>query len=284
MRLDNRDEMLIRIGLTPGEAILGDFEGAVARVGEARRRCVADAARSIRRRDLEPAEWHFDAGPRSGRAQRPHVAPQRAFFAFATMPNGLFALDEVCRELNEEKFADFLVLNHAEHETTIYKDIFRVRPAHIMRVHSGGAATQHRYWSPDDLRPVRLPSDQDYAEGLRECLDVAVRRQMRSAHPIGCLLSGGLDSSSVAILAAGALAETNQRLTAFTGVPRRAFKGPVPAGHYADETHFVDAIAKKADNVVDVTYVQNERSNGTTSERLPPWKGRSETRPTSAGS
>ena len=182
------------------------------------------------------------------------------FFAFATMPNGLFALGEVRRELNEEKFADFLVLNHAEHETTIYKDVFRVPPAHIMRVASNGATTQHRYWSPDDIKPVRFPSDQDYADGLRERLDVAVRRQMRSAHPIGCLLSGGLDSSSVAVLAAGALAETNQRLTAFTGVPRRAFKGPVPAGHYADETHFVDAIAKKADNI-DVTYVQNEQSD-----------------------
>ena len=92
-----------------------------------------------------------------------------------------------------------------------------------------GAITQHRYWSPDDIKPVRFRSDQDYADGLRECLDVAVRRQMRSAHPIGCLLSGGLDSSSVAVLAARALAEKNQRLTAFTGVPRRGFDGPVPA-------------------------------------------------------
>ena len=86
---------------------------------------------------------------------------------------------------------------------------------------------------------------------------VAVRRQMRSAHPIGCLLSGGLDSSSVAILAARALAEKNQRLTAFTGVPRRGFDAPVPAGHYADETPYVDAIAKAAGNI-DVTYVQND--------------------------
>ncbi len=34
------------------------------------------------------------------------------------------------------------------------------------------------------------------------------------------LLSGGLDSSSVAVLAARALSEKNQRLAAFTGVPR----------------------------------------------------------------
>ena len=56
------------------------------------------------------------------------------FFAFATMPNGLFALHDVPRELSEEKFADFLVLNHADHATTIYRDIFRVLPAHVMQV------------------------------------------------------------------------------------------------------------------------------------------------------
>lgn len=260
MRLDNRDEMLIRIGLTPGEAMSWPDSRVLLRAWEK----LGDAVWPMLRGPFAVAIWN----PQNGilTLARDHVGlnvvmwhRSERFFAFATMPNGLFALNEVPRELNEEKFADFLVLNHAEHETTIYKDVFRVRPAHIMCVDSGGATTQHRYWSLDDIRPVRLPSDQDYADGLRERLDVAVRRQMRSAHPIGCLLSGGLDSSSVAVLAAGALAGRNQRLMAFTGVPRRAFEEPVPAGHYADETPYVDAIAKAARNI-DVTYVQNDGS------------------------
>ncbi len=261
MRLDNRDDMLIRIGLTPREAmswpdsrvLLGAWEKLGDAVWPMLRGPFAVAIWSPQNRVLTLARDHVGLNVVMWhRSER--------FFAFATMPKGLFALYGVRRELNEEKFADFLVLNHAEHETTIYKDIFRVRPAHIMRVDSGGATTQHRYWSPDDVKAVRLPSDQDYADGMRECLDVAVRRQMRSAHPIGCLLSGGLDSSSVAVLAAGALAGRNQRLMAFTGVPRRAFEGPVPAGHYADETPYVDAIAKAAKNI-DVTYVQNDESD-----------------------
>ena len=116
---------------------------------------------------------------------------------------------------------------------------------------------QRRYWSPADIKPIRLPSDQAYADGLRECLDRAVRRQMRSAHPIGCHLSGGLDSSSVAALAARALGEKDQRLAAFTQVPREGFDGPVPPGRYADETPYVEAIRKAAGNI-DVTYVRND--------------------------
>jgi len=163
----------------------------------------------------------------------------------------------VPRELNEEKFADFLVLNHRDHATTVYRDIFRLPPAHVAKVKPDGSMSQQRYWSPADVKPVRLASDQAYADGLRAVLDKAVRRQMRSAHPIGCYLSGGLDSSSVAVLAARALAEKGQRLAAFTQVPREGFDGPVPLGRYADETPYVEAIRALSGNI-DVTYVRSD--------------------------
>ena len=85
---------------------------------------------------------------------------------------------------------------------------------------------------------------------------MAVRRQMRSAHPIACHLTGGLDSSSVAALAARALAAENRRLAAFTQVPRQGFDGQVPLGRYADETPYVEMIRQAAGNI-DVTYVRS---------------------------
>ncbi|HKA75810.1 MAG TPA: asparagine synthase-related protein, partial [Pseudolabrys sp.] len=173
------------------------------------------------------------------------------------MPSALFALDDVPREFCEEKFADFLVLNHADHATTMYRGIFRVAPAHAVEVRPNGSIQHRCYWSPADIKTVRRSSDASYADGLRECLDLAVRRQMRSIHPVGSLLSGGLDSSSVSVLAARALSEKNQRLVAFTGVPRRGFDGAVPDGCYADETPYVDAIQRHAGNI-DVEYVRND--------------------------
>jgi asparagine synthase (glutamine-hydrolysing) len=258
LRLDNRDNLLAQTGMSPAEAAewpdsrlllsswqkLGDdiwptLRGPFAvAIWDPRSRCMTLARDHL---GLNVVTWHNGQG----------------FFAFASMPNALFAFEDVPRELCEKKLADFLVLNHADHATTMYRNVFRVPPAHILHVKPDGSLTQRRYWSPADIKPVRLRSDSAYAEGLRDCLDRAVRRQMRSIHPIGSLLSGGLDSSSVSVLAARALGETNQRLVAFTGIPGCDFDGPVPDGCYADETPYVEAIRKKAGNI-DVDYVHTD--------------------------
>ena len=258
LRLDNRDELLARIGIARLEAtdwpdsrlLLVAWEKLGDRVWPILRGPFAAAIWNPRSRSLTLARDHLGLN-----VVMWHKAQH--FFAFASMPNGLFALDGIPRELCEEKLADFLVLNHADHVTTMYRNVFRVPPACVIQVNSDGSLNQHRYWAPADITPVRLPSDAAYADGLRECLDIAVRRQMRSIHPVGCLLSGGLDSSSVSILAARALTDKNQRLVAFTGVPRSDFDGPVPHGCYADETPYVDAIQKQAGNI-DVEYVRND--------------------------
>ena len=257
LRIDNRDDLLGRLSLN---------RQLVAEWSDARLllfgwETVGDRIFSMLRGPFAVAIW--DGSKRSLTLARDHLGlnvlmwhRDRHSFAFATMPNGLFAFDNVPRELCEEKIADFLVLNHADHASTIYRNIFRIPPAHLMRVGSDGSLEMRRYWALDEVAPVKLKSDAAYAEGLHEQLDRAVRRQMRSLHPVGALLSGGLDSSSVVALAARALAEKKQRLPAFTGVPRRGFDGPVPDGSYADETPFVEAIKDKLGNV-DVHYVHN---------------------------
>ena len=258
LRLDNRDEVLARLGIAPQEAMAWPD----ARVLLAGWEKFGDELWTTLRGPFAAAIW--DARSRTLTLARDHVGlnvvmyhKTERFFAFATMPKGLFALPDVPRELSEQKMADFLVLNHADHKTTFYRDIFRVLPAHLMTIGADGAMAERRYWSTADIRPIRLASDQAYADGLRECLDRAVRRQMRSAHPIGCYLSGGLDSSAVAALAARALGEKGQRLAAFTHVPREGFDGPVPVGRYGDEMPYVEATRAALGNI-DVTYVRND--------------------------
>jgi len=258
LRIDNRDDLLGRLSLN--RQLVAEWSDARLLLFAWEK--VGDRIFSMLRGPFAVAIW--DGSKRSLTLARDHLGlnvlmwhRDKHSFAFATMPNGLFAFDNVQRELCEEKIADFLVLNHADHAGTIYRNIYRIPPAHLMRVGSDGSLELQRYWALDEIAPVKLKSDAAYAEGLREQLDRAIRRQMRSLHPVGALLSGGLDSSSVVALAARTLAEKKQRLPAFTGVPRRGFDGPVPDGSYADETPFVEAIKDKLGNV-DVHYVHND--------------------------
>lgn len=258
LRLDNRDNILTSLGIALVDAaawpdsriLLIAWEKFGDEVWSKIRGPFAVAIWDPRSRTLTLARDHFGLN-----VVMWHKSER--FFAFASMPKGLFALPEVPRRLSEEKFADFLVLNHSDHATTMYRDIYRLRPAHLVKVTSGGALVERRFWSPEDIKPIQLASDEAYAEGLRECLDRSVRRQMRSIYPIGSHLTGGLDSSSISALAARAFSERHERLAAFTQTPRRGFDGPVAKGCYADETPYVEAIKNQIENI-DVVYIRND--------------------------
>jgi asparagine synthase (glutamine-hydrolysing) len=87
---------------------------------------------------------------------------------------------------------------------TLFDGVFQVPPGHYVLA-TDKHFQIHRYWDFDypkaDLaRPQR--SDGDYAEEFRHALEEAVRIRLRADVPVGCYLSGGLDSCSILGLAA----------------------------------------------------------------------------------
>lgn len=255
LRIDNRDEIIRRFALdchaardwSDSRLLMGAWEMAGDDVWRHIRGPFAAAIWDPHRRSLTLARDHL------GLNVVMWFKTER-FLAFSSMPGGLFAFDAIPRAICEEKFADFMVLNHADHATTIYKDVYRVPPGHVLQVAHDGNVRCREYWSIAQVPEIRLGSDEDYADGLRDRLDMAVRRQMRSAHPVGSLLSGGLDSSSVTMLAARALHAKNQRLVAFSAVPREGYAYDLPPGSFADPRPFVEAVQQHAGNI-DIEYV-----------------------------
>lgn len=189
-----------------------------------------------------------------------HYFHSSVFFAFATMPKGLFAIPGVPRELNEEKLADFLVLNHRDHRSTHYKHIYRVAPGHYIRVSPSGI-TEKCYWQPVFEKRLSLKNDNDYVDAFNELFDKVIRSHLRCRTSVSAFMSGGLDSSSIAVTAAGILRESGKRLATFTHVPRPGFDGPVPRGHYADESDRVGKIAAMHDNIdLNLMYLEEEQT------------------------
>jgi asparagine synthase (glutamine-hydrolysing) len=98
---------------------------------------------------------------------------------------------------------------------SLFDGIHPVPPGHYLLA-SGGQVRLIRYWDfdyPAAARARPAGCDAEYAERLRHTLDEAVRLRLRADVPVGCYLSGGLDSCAVLGLAAAHLAEPIRAFT-----------------------------------------------------------------------
>jgi asparagine synthase (glutamine-hydrolysing) len=169
------------------------------------------------------------------------------FVAFATMPKALFALS-VPRRLNHQGLADLLVLVPPEPGASLYEGIGSLEPGHQLTADRQGCRVR-AFWTPELRKELRLRSDQEYEEAFTELFDRVVADQLRSLNPVGMLLSGGLDSTSVAAAAAPLLAKRGERLAAFTGAPMIGFREPDLPGWVLDEAPLASRVAAGHGNV-----------------------------------
>ena len=87
---------------------------------------------------------------------------------------------------------------------TAFLGISQLLPAHVMLI-EGGQATSRPYWNlefPDYDDPGDDRSEAALAEDLLALLDDATRIRLRADVPVGSYLSGGIDSSVIAAMAA----------------------------------------------------------------------------------
>lgn len=103
---------------------------------------------------------------------------------------------------------------YLEQDRTLYRDVRQVPPGHAL-VCRGGVVRVVPYW--DIIYPeaggVEERSDGEWIEAVRAALLDAVKTRLRADVPVGCYLSGGLDSSALCgIVAAG----SSTRVEAFS--------------------------------------------------------------------
>jgi asparagine synthase (glutamine-hydrolysing) len=104
-------------------------------------------------------------------------------------------------ELDRLQAARYLVSEYGEERATIFAGVEVAPPGSIVRWRDG-LARRRRMWWPDTFTEARPADPASCGARLREALDGAVRSRMVGQHPAAVLVSGGLDSSSVACLAA----------------------------------------------------------------------------------
>lgn len=160
-----------------------------------------------------------------------------AGFAFGSEIKAVLASGLVPIRPNHEALRLQLVYRaRASSETTCFDGVLQLPPAHNA-VLVDGRFVQSRYWNAEDALAARDDRPQDHAERFREQITQAVRSHLRSDVPVGACLSGGLDSGTLAALAA--------RETAH---PLRTFSVTYP-GTVHDESRYIRALRGQVGNL-----------------------------------
>jgi len=136
-------------------------------------------------------------------------------FVMASDIRAVAAHPQTPRRVDEQELARKLrYVPHIDPRTTYLQNVVKLPPAHTLTLSAQAATLQH-YWLPEEVSPLHLPTIEEYVEQGRALLEDAVRVRIRSAHPIGAHLSGGLDSSSIAVLAARMLRAQDRTLPTY---------------------------------------------------------------------
>ena len=153
-------------------------------------------------------------------------------------------------ETDPEAMAEYLTFNFVIGENTLFKGIKQLLPGHGLVI-DGGELRIWRYWD------VNYQVDWDHGEEwfqdqLRLLLNDSINVHLRSDVPVGAYLSGGIDSSLMAILAAGKDAQN-----------REAFHGRFLEYPGYDESHFAEMASDQIGgnlNLIDITHKDFEEN------------------------
>lgn len=131
---------------------------------------------------IKPLYWTFQSG----------------LFYFSSEPKGIFSAG-VSREFNFKISEEILLCKYVAGEQTVYKDIYRLLPGHCMIISLENNISISRWWDlPEIISKNRFNPMPNPFKWFREALISSTKYRTVSDVPIGVMLSGGLDSSSIA--------------------------------------------------------------------------------------
>lgn len=187
-------------------------------------------------------------------------------FLFASEIKSILQVPGLSAAVDQPAVQEYLTFQYCLADRTLFKDIHKVKPSNYLLMDNQGQILEGgEYWSLG-FEEDHSRSEEYYIDELRFLLDDAVKIRLRSDVPVGTYLSGGVDSSVVATIAAKLMGH---------GLP--AFTGYFSEGERFSELRYAEAVAKNngsphyaicpssadfADNINKIIYHMDEPAAG----------------------
>ena len=153
-------------------------------------------------------------------------------FLFASEIKAFFRYPKLKAEVNLAGFQDYLSFQFCLGEKTMFKNVHSLSPGWWMEISQNGTQQSDCYWELN-FQVDTTHSEEYFKQTLFDLLQDSINLQLRSDVPLGSHLSGGLDSSIVASLAASNLER-----------PIHTFSGGFKEGDLYNETKYARIVAE----------------------------------------
>lgn len=169
---------------------------------------------------------------------------------------------EINREFIINSYRDLSPLNFFVPEITPFKGIYHLENATFLSINRRTQEVdKEQYWNPlKNVKKLHLKSDEAYKELFLKTYEKVAYGMLRSDRETGIMLSGGLDSSSVAALVAPKLAAQGKKLYSYTSTPSSQYKERDDDWIIDNETFLVEE-QKKRHNNLEPRYVKHDHTN-----------------------
>lgn len=211
--LDNRTELATTLGLNGPDKKFSDC----ALILEAYRKWGTDCVTHLY------GDFAFaihDSEKRHTFLARDHIGARPLYWfhqdttlIFATDIRGIVAFDDFEWTIDETTVARYLLSSTVPIINGFFKGVRTLEPGTQVLV-TADTAHSSRWWDPAEAPDVRFAKIDEYVEGFRALLEQSVSDRVQTDHPVGSHLSGGIDSSSVTVLASRFLKANDRNLTA----------------------------------------------------------------------
>lgn len=175
-------EVLLRAYIEEGDAMLARLNGMMA-----------FAILDLRKNRL------IAARDRGGKKPL-YYTHQNGVFAFASELKALAACPALRRTIDPESVRMFFGLDYIPSPKSIYQEFKKLRPGHYL-IFDGHAVTEQCYWQMRYVPKLKTTDEEEIRRELSDRIRSATKMRLVADVPVGVLLSGGIDSTIVAMFA-----------------------------------------------------------------------------------
>jgi len=147
------------------------------------------------------------------------ISPDKKTLIYGSEVKAILAHSSVSARL-DRKAALHQLMQTIAPGMSAFEGVHSLAPGHFLRIRKRGATLDiqtNRYWDfdfpADEERKENLLSPQDYIEQVRHELVRSIVLRLEADVPVGCYLSGGIDSCSILGLATGAMQSPTKAYT-----------------------------------------------------------------------